>query len=226
MRRHTLPHCRIAGPEHAPARAALDRVDHEQRETALREIRPVRGCTRAARQRSQRRPLAIRTAHRVQHVDSVSRERPAIGGRHFTSQPRARAQQRLRILRRHRCRNGLAGSRQQARHGTAVAEHLDAAAQPIGGSNAREEHQRMVAVKVQSLDSAYRLCSAVPGSRRIDDQHRTMLATELRSDQHACWRRCRWCGSAAVYIGRRARPRLRARTGRSAALRSRSRRSR
>ncbi len=113
----------------------------------------------------------------LKHVDALSRERPAIGRRHFASQPRSRAAAarapappplRKRPRRfatttpppRRRC--------QTFRRGRAA----DRSPQCAGRTSA---HGHCESSALDRREPPRRRC---PTRRRIDDQHRAMLATE------------------------------------------------
>jgi len=181
-----VPGISIARVEQRPARTALDGVHDEQGPAPRSEQRAVGALAGAARERPERQRMRVCGAQRLQGVDPVCRQPEPLSVREYSRRPRPGPEQQIVVGTRLPGRPLVVHARKCAGHCAAVRKRLVAAAQAVKSADAREAHEHILGLEREFAQAVQRLVDGVPGRGRIDDQHGTTFAAELRGDhQHA-----------------------------------------
>jgi len=174
------PHAPLRGVEQGPARADLDAVHQQQPPALRREQRALGALGRTARQRLERQRARIHRAQRLQRIHAVRDEALPLRIGEQAARPRAEPQQQFVVRARSPRRALLVEPRERACDRAAVGEHLRSAPQAVEGHDAREAHQRVLGAEIEPAQPLEGIVAAVPGRRRIHDQHRATLAAQAR----------------------------------------------
>jgi len=170
----------VGGCEQGPASSGEDAV-HQHQAPALHGQQSALGRLRGTAGERPERPAARpRRAQRLQRVHPVRGEALALGVREHELRSRPLAQQQFlvgaRVPRRVLRVEAQEGSRDRA----AVGEGFGTAPKPVERDDAREAHQRVLGAEVEFAQSAHDVVAGLPRGRRVDDQHRAVLAAQAR----------------------------------------------